>query len=73
MKYQAHIKHINGNIITIIWDDDLNRFMEEVKLAAKDLAAYLGESAFQYDNRNLSIDLYMEDARDLLALLESRK
>ena len=73
MKYQAHIKHVCGELISVIWDDDLNRFIEEIKLAAKDLAAYLGESDFQYDNKNLSIDLYMEDARDLIALLESRK
>ena len=72
MKYQAHIKHkFCGELISVIWDNDLDRFLEEVKLAAKDIAAYLGESDFQYDNKDLSIDLFMEDARDLIAWIEA--
>ena len=42
MKYQTHIRHINGDIITVIWDDDCNRFIEEVELAKKDIVAYWG-------------------------------
>jgi len=57
MKYQAHIRHINGTIITVIWDDDLDRFTEEVELAKKDLVAYLGDSDFQYTNDELFIEV----------------
>jgi hypothetical protein len=57
MKYQAHIKYIDGTIITVIWDDDLDRFMEEVELARKDIAAYLEGSDVEYDNANLFIEI----------------
>jgi hypothetical protein len=58
MKYQAHIKYIDGTLITVIWDDDKDRFLEEVELAKQDIAAYLGESDFfEYDNANLFIEL----------------
>jgi len=69
MKYQADIRCVNGDIVTGIWEDDLDRFLEEVKLAAEDLEAYLGlgETNTIYNNGNLYIDLYIEDARDLLA------
>jgi len=57
MKYQAHIKYIDGTIITVIWDDDLDSFLEEVELARKDIAAYLGECSTKYDNANLFIEI----------------
>lgn len=57
MKYQAHIRHINGDIITVILDDDWNRFMEEVELANKDIVAYLGDSDFEYTNDELFIEI----------------
>ena len=57
MKYQAHIKYIDGTLITVIWDDDLDRFLEEVELARKDIVAYLGECDFEYDNANLFIEI----------------
>jgi len=57
MKYQAHIRHINGTIITVIWDNDLDRFIEEVELAKQDLVAYLGDSDFQYTNDELFIEV----------------
>jgi len=57
MKYQAHIRHINGTIITVIWDDDWNRFIEEVELAKKDLVAYLGDCDFEYTNDELFIEV----------------
>ena len=49
MKYQAQIKHVNGNIITVIQDTDLARFWEEVELAKKDIVAYLGDCDFKND------------------------
>ena len=75
MKYQADIRCVNGDIVTRIWEDDLDRFLEEVKLAAEDLEAYLGPWATNtiYNNRNLYIDVYIEDARDLLAWIEAHK
>ena len=60
MKYQAHIKYIDGTLITVIWDDDRDRFMEEVELAKRDLAAYLGGSDVEYDNANLFIEIVAE-------------
>ena len=56
MKYQAHIKHVNGDIITVIWDDERERFLEEVELARQDIVAYLGDSDFEYDNNDLFIE-----------------
>lgn len=55
MKYQAQIRHINGDIITTIWDDDLDRFTAEVELAKKDLVRYLGECNTEYSNDDLLI------------------
>jgi len=74
MKYQADIRCVNGDIVKGIWEDDLDRFLEEVKLAAEDLEAYLGlgETNTIYNNGNLYIDMYIEDARDLLARIEKR-
>lgn len=57
MKYQAHIKHTDGTLITVIWDDERERFMEEVELARKDIVAYLGECNTEYDNANLYIEI----------------
>lgn len=57
MKYQAQIKRVNGDIITVIWDDDLKRFMEEVELAKKDIIAYLGDSGSRYANEKLYIEI----------------
>jgi hypothetical protein len=57
LKYQAQIRHINGDIITTIWDDDRDRFMEEVELARKDIVAYLGESDFEYKNSHLFVEI----------------
>ena len=57
MKYQAYIRHINGDIITMIWDDDWDRFMEEVELAKKDIVAYLGDCDFNYTNAELFIEI----------------
>ena len=57
MKYQAHIMHINGDIISVIWDDDWERFVEEVELAKKDIIAYLGDSDFEYNSKDLFIEV----------------
>lgn len=57
MKYQAHIRHINGTIITVIWDNDLDRFLEEVELAKQDIVAYLGDCDFEYTNDELFIEV----------------
>ena len=57
MKYQAQIKRVNGDIITVIWDDDWNRFMEEVELARQDIVAYLGDSGSKYTNGELFIEI----------------
>lgn len=37
MLYQAQIRHINGDIITTICDDNKERFIREVKRAKEDL------------------------------------
>ena len=55
MKYQAQIRHINGDIITTIWDDDRDRFITEVELARRDIVAYLGKSNTKYNNDDLFI------------------
>jgi hypothetical protein len=57
MKYQAHIKYIDGTLITVIWDDDRDRFMEEVELARRDIVAYLGECDTEYSNDNFFIEI----------------
>lgn len=33
MKHQAQIRHINGDIVTAIWDDDKKRFELFIKIA----------------------------------------
>ena len=55
MKYQAQIRHINGDIITTIWDDNRDRFIMEVELARKDTVKYLGECNTEYNNDDLFI------------------
>lgn len=55
MKYQAQIRHISGDIITTIWDDDRERFMTEVELAKRDIVRYLGECNTAYNNYDLFI------------------
>ena len=55
MKYQAQIRHINGDIITTIWDDNRNRFIAEVELAKRDIVEYLGECNIKYNNDDLFI------------------
>jgi hypothetical protein len=55
LKYQAQIRHINGDIITTIWDDDRDRFRAEVELARRDIAGYLGECNTEYNNDDLFI------------------
>lgn len=56
MKYEAHIRHVNGDIITVIWDDDWNRLMEEVELAKKDI---MRDCDFKYTNDELFIEIYV--------------
>ena len=56
MKYQAQIRHINGDIITVIWDNERDRFIAEVELARKDIAGYLGECNTEYNNDDLFIE-----------------
>lgn len=55
MKYQAQIRHINGDIITTIWDDDRDRFITEIELARRDIVEYLGERNAGYNNDDLFI------------------
>ena len=58
MKYQAQIRHINGDIITTIWDNKRDRFMAEVELARRDIVGYLGylgECNTEYNNDDLFI------------------
>lgn len=55
MKYQAQIRHINGDIITTIWDDDRDRFITEVELARRDIVEYLGKRNVEYNNDDLFI------------------
>jgi hypothetical protein len=55
MKYQAQIRHINGDIITTIWDNNRDRFILEVELASRDIVKYLGECNTEYNNDDLFI------------------
>ena len=57
MKYQAQIRHINGDLLTTISDDDLESFREEVEKAREDLSAYVGQCNDDYVND----DLYLEE------------
>jgi len=56
MKYQAQIRHINGDIITVIWDNERDRFIAEVELARRDIVGYLGERNTEYNNDDLFIE-----------------
>ena len=56
MKYQAQIRHINGDIITTICDNDRDRFISEVELARIDIAGYLGSCNIEYNNDDLFIE-----------------
>jgi len=53
MKHQAQIRHINGNIITTIWDDSKKRFYEEIEKAEENIAQYVGYS--EEENENLFV------------------
>jgi hypothetical protein len=55
MKYQAQIRHVNGDIITVIWDDDRDSFLEEVELARGNIVRYLGECNTEYNEDDLFI------------------
>jgi hypothetical protein len=55
MKYQAQIRHVNGDIITVIWDDNRDRFLEEVELARRDIVGYLGDCDTEYNENDLFI------------------
>jgi hypothetical protein len=55
LKYQAQIRHINGDIITTIWDTNKRRFEAEIKKAQKNLAAYIGTNPSENDNLYLVI------------------
>jgi hypothetical protein len=55
LKYQAQIRHINGDIIATIWDNNRGRFIAEVELAKKDIAGYLGKCNTDYNNDDLFI------------------
>ena len=56
MEYQAQIRHINGDIITTIWDNERDRFIAEVELARRDIVGYLGERNTEYNNDDLFIE-----------------
>lgn len=49
-KYQAQIRHINGDIITTIRDDSKRRFCEEVENAEENLSRYVGYDEEQNEN-----------------------
>lgn len=49
-KYQAQIRHINGDIITTIWDDSKIRFYEEIERAEENLSQYIGYDEEQNEN-----------------------
>ena len=55
MKYQAQIRHINGDILSTIWDDKRDRFISEVELARLDIVGYLGSCNIEYNNDDLFI------------------
>ena len=55
MTYQAQIRHINGDIITTICDNERDRFIAEVELARIDLVGYLGYGNIEYTNDELLI------------------
>ena len=55
MTYQAQIRHINGDIITTICDNNLDSFIAEVELAKRDIVGYLGSCNIEYTNDELLI------------------
>jgi len=55
MKYQAQIRHVNGDIITTIWDDNRDRFIAEVELTRRDIVGYLEECNTEYNEDDLFI------------------
>ena len=55
MTYQAQIRHINGDIITTICDNNLDSFTAEVELAKRDIVGYLGSCNIEYTNDDLFI------------------
>ena len=55
MTYQAQIRHINGDIITTICDNNLDSFIAEVELAKRDTVGYLGSCNIEYTNDELLI------------------
>lgn len=56
MKYQAQIGHINGDIITVIWDNNKRDFESEIIKASSDLVKYV-ESDIPYNNEDLYIKI----------------
>jgi hypothetical protein len=56
MKYQAQIRHINGDIITVIWDNNKRDFESEIIKASSDLVKYV-ESDIPYNNEDLYIKI----------------
>lgn len=56
MKYQAQIRHINGDIITVIWDNNKRNFESEIIKASSDLVKYV-ESDIPYNNEDLYIKI----------------
>ena len=55
MKYQAQIRHINGDILSTICDNKRDRFISEVELARRDIVGYLGACNIEYNNDDLFI------------------
>jgi hypothetical protein len=56
LKYQAQIRHINGDIITVIWDNNKRDFESEIIKASSDLVKYV-ESDIPYNNEDLYIKI----------------
>ena len=54
-KYQAQIRHINGDLLTVIWDDNKKRFQSEIRKAKKNISEYIECS--QYNNDDLFIKI----------------
>lgn len=56
MKYQAQIRHTNGDIITAIWDDDRRRFEKTIVDAEQNLVSYV-QSDIKYDDNELFVKI----------------
>lgn len=54
-KYQAQIRHINGDLLTVIWDDNKKRFQSEIRKAKKNINEYI--ECPQYNNDDLFIKI----------------